>query len=271
MKKSIIRVVQKQLNAAGYDSGPDDGILGPGTMAALEKALEKSADELHENWLSWSKKRKVVAYIQLLCKKLEIETGAVDGYWGPQTDYAYEVFVYYLEQGQMPQPWRDFQPLNVNPNEWPSQSEAALIRFYGNVGENQARVQLPYTHRLAWNKVKKVNAFSCHEKVSDSLGRVLERVLDHYGEEGIKELGLDLWGGCLNVRKKRGGSSWSTHAWGIALDYDPANNKLNWGRDRAAFAQPVYETWWRLWEEEGWVSLGRTSNFDWMHVQAAKR
>ena len=68
----------------------------------------------------------------------------------------------------------------------------------------------------------------------------------------------------------RGGTRWSTHAWGIAIDYDPDRNQLKWGRDRAAFARPEYDAWWRLWEEEGWVSLGRTRNYDWMHVQAAK-
>lgn len=61
-----------------------------------------------------------------------------------------------------------------------------------------------------------------------------------------------------------------THAWGLAIDWDPAHNKLKWGRDRARLARPEYDTWWRLWEEEGWVSLGRTRNFDWMHVQAVK-
>ena len=30
------------------------------------------------------------------------------------------------------------------------------------------------------------------------------------------------------------------------------------------------EDWWRIWEEQGWTSLGRVRNFDWMHVQATK-
>jgi hypothetical protein len=60
------------------------------------------------------------------------------------------------------------------------------------------------------------------------------------------------------------------HSWGIAMDYDPERNKLKWGRDKAAFAWPEYDAWWRLWEEEGWISLGRQRNFDWMHIQAAK-
>lgn len=47
-------------------------------------------------------------------------------------------------------------------------------------------------------------------------------------------------------------------------------NKLLWDRNRAGFAHPDYDAWWRCWEAEGWVSLGRARDFDWMHVQAAR-
>jgi len=60
------------------------------------------------------------------------------------------------------------------------------------------------------------------------------------------------------------------HAWGVALDFDPNRNQLNWGRDRASFSHPDYDNWWKCWEEEGWISLGRKRNFDWMHIQAAR-
>jgi len=98
---------------------------------------------------------------------------------------------------------------------------------------------------------------------------VLEDVLKHYGLEEIKRLKLDVWGGCYNDRPIRGGSKPSMHSWGIAMDYDPANNKLRWGKDKATFAQPEYLEWWKIWERHGWISLGRQRNFDWMHVQAA--
>ncbi len=88
--------------------------------------------------------------------------------------------------------------------------------------------------------------------------------------EGVIAWACDQFGGSLNVRRIRGGKSWSMHSWGIAIDFDPANNQLRWGRDRARFAKPEYEAFWAAWEEEGWVSLGRTRNFDWMHVQAAR-
>jgi len=56
----------------------------------------------------------------------------------------------------------------------------------------------------------------------------------------------------------------------VALDWDPAHNQLNWGRGRASLAASSYDFWWQAWEEEGWVSLGRSRNYDWMHVQAAR-
>jgi hypothetical protein len=68
----------------------------------------------------------------------------------------------------------------------------------------------------------------------------------------------------------RGGSAWSTHAWGIAIDWNPSSNKLKWGREQATLARPEYDAWWDIWEEEGWLSLGRARNYDWMHVQAAR-
>ena len=114
------------------------------------------------------------------------------------------------------------------------------------------------------------NRTRCNAKVKDSLERVLQQVLAHYGPDRIRELRLDLYGGGFAMRDKRGGTTMSTHAWGIAFDFDPDHNKLKWNRDRATLARPEYDAWWHCWEAEGWVSLGRTRNYDWMHVQAAR-
>ncbi len=35
---------------------------------------------------------------------------------------------------------------------------------------------------------------------------------------------LKTWDGCFNIRKKRGGNSWSLHAWAIAIDLNAATN-----------------------------------------------
>lgn len=263
MTKKEIRFLQTQLNQRGLDAGPEDGILGPKTLSALNQVKDIPQD--------WSKNRKAVGFIQLLAKEKGIEAGELDGYWGPQTDFAFNSLLEIINENREPVIWRPEELPDENPNEWPSQrQELDIIRFYGEVGKNQTRIELPYKHKLAWKTSTVISSFSCHEKVHDSLLRVLTRVLDSYGLDEIKRLHLDLWGGCLNVRKIRGGTRYSMHSWGIALDYDPSNNRLKWGRDRATLARPEYDSWWRLWEEEGWISLGRTRNFDWMHVQAAK-
>ena len=268
MKTATIQFLQEQLKTAGFNPGKPDGKLGNNTYRAVDAALRAQTAQLPGNWSSWPQPQKAIACLQLFCKNKKIEVGNIDGKWGPQTDFAVSSLMHLVEHGAPPPPWRDEEPAILNPHKWPSQAD--VERFYGPVGKNQVKIQVPYPHRLSWDLTKTILSFQCHEKVHDSLGRVLQRVLDHYGPERIRELRLDRWGGSLAVRKMRGGTRWSMHSWGIALDYDPDRNQLKWGRDRAAFAQPAYDVWWRLWEEEGWVSLGRAKNYDWMHVQAAK-
>jgi hypothetical protein len=41
-----------------------------------------------------------------------------------------------------------------------------------------------------------------------------------------------MYGGLLNVRRQRGGTRWTPHAWGVEIDIDPENNQLLWGPDR---------------------------------------
>jgi len=153
--------------------------------------------------------------------------------------------------------------------EWPKQDEQSMKKFYGEVGENQTTLVLPYTLTLAWPDEKtgvfaKVKKTTCRRKVHDSLERILSKTLEHYGIEEIRRLRLDIFGGCLDKRKMRGGNEWSIHAWGTAVDMDPDNNQLRWGRERAWLARPEYEPFWNIVESEGWVSLGRSRDFDWM-------
>ena len=156
-------------------------------------------------------------------------------------------------------------------NVWPRQRDVRrMSSIYGAVGTNQARVSLPFPMKLAWDTSKVVTRMSLHERVAESAARCFERIADAYDEGQRTALGLDLFGGSLNVRRIRGGNSYSMHSWGIAIDFDPVRNQLRWGRDRARLAQADARTFWRIWEDEGWISLGREKNYDWMHVQAAR-
>ena len=144
-----------------------------------------------------------------------------------------------------------------------------MVAFYGEVGQNMTQIVLPYQMKLAWDEGVIVKKMSCNEKCAESLHTIFEKTLKIYGQKDIQKLRLDLFGGCVNVRRMRGGSSWSIHSWGAAVDLDPDNNLLKWGKDKASFAKKEYNDFWKIVENEGWTSLGRARNFDWMHFQAA--
>jgi len=261
MKKRI-EFVQEELKKRGLFHGDIDGKVGGGTVAGLNQVpgIDKT----------WEIRRKIIGFIQVHCRLNGFSPGDIDGYWGPDTEHAFKQYMDNRNTGQPTRLWRPEDRTSVNPNLWPAQYTPQFDSFYGEKGSSLVNVQLPYPHRLSWEQTTVINSFQCHQKVHDSLKRVLTNVLNHYGIKRIRELKLDLWGGCYNERPIRGGIRWSMHSWGIAVDYDPGRNKLEWGRDKAAFARPDYDKWWGYWEAEGWVSLGRERNFDWMHVQAAK-
>jgi len=263
MKKKI-ELVQAYLKKRKAYNGKVDGLMGPNTrkgLAVLEDGSERG---------NWSINRRIIAAIQVLADELDIPAKPIDGRWGPITEEAFNQLTRNISDNPS-RPFIRAEDIEIaNPNNWPQQYTQEFEEFYGRPGEKLAKISLPYTHNLSWKPYTAVNRFSCHQKVAESMEKVLVNVLDHYGLDQIKRLGLNKWGGCFNIRKIRGGSKMSMHSWGIASDYDPTRNKLKWHADKATFADPVYKEWWQFWEDEGWVSLGRQRNYDWMHVQAAR-
>ena len=146
-----------------------------------------------------------------------------------------------------------------------------IIKKYGSPNETGSgylvKIELPYPMRIAWDTTHTVSTMMCHKLVADKLIAIFNDLLAHYGIEKIKELGIDLFGGCFNYRKMRGGSDWSTHSWGIAIDLDPARNKLKETSKTARFARPEYKPMIDIFYKHGFESLGREKNYDWMHFQ----
>ena len=126
---------------------------------------------------------------------------------------------------------------------------------------------LPYPMRLAWDTETKVTRMSCHKAVKTNFLNVFHDLLDHYGYEKIVELGIDLFGGCFNFRKMRGGSDWSRHSWGVAIDLDPERNLLKESHKTARFAKPEYKPMIEIFYKHGFVSLGVEKDYDWMHFE----
>ena len=128
-------------------------------------------------------------------------------------------------------------------------------------------LQLPYPMRLSWDKNTKVKTIRCHKLVAEKLRAVFDEILSTYGLSEIQRLGIDLFGGCFNFRAMRGGSDYSRHSWGIAIDLDPERNLLHETSRTARFARPEYKPMIDIFYKHGFVSLGREKNYDWMHFE----
>lgn len=262
------RSLQRALAAAGLYAGEIDGDVGDKTKRAIAELAKRRA---YKATTGWTAKRLRIAAEQAILQDLGLYPASsnVDGLAGPNTADAWERWQNALRTETPPAASKPTgKEVAETPTTWPRQSSVSAV--FGAVGESQTMLTLPYPMRLAWDKTVTVTRISVHAKVAASAGRVLARAHEHYGEQGIKALGLDLFGGALAVRKMRGGSSYSMHSWGIAIDFDPERNQLRWGRDKARLAAADADAFWSFWEAEGWVSLGRARNCDWMHVQAAR-
>ena len=211
---------------------------------------------------------------QLFLQSAGYKIPAVDGAFGLATEK--ETIKFQLKNGLKPdgvvgpKTWNFVTNVSNNTplsQKWPKQGYTSMCNFYGPVGENMTRLDVPYKLKLAWAPQTTLSKITCHQKVAKSLYTIFENTLKTYGEKEIQRLRLDVFGGCLNVRRMRGGSAWSTHSWGCACDIDPDNNQLKWGKDRATLAKPVYEPFWKIVEAEGAVSLGRLRGYDYMHFQ----
>lgn len=268
--------LQAALQGAGLLVSPVAGVFDGASVAAMDQFLASRAARISGDWRLWAVPRRKLALSQLVCAEKGIETGRIDGLFGPRSEAAFLRFN--DSKLGLPEPqWRDHiaRPEDTSTEQSPWPTEASVPSYFGELGEGCVlvplkRLTLPFKMRLAWDLNTQIDGFSVHEKAHESASRAFEQILATYGLSRIEELGLNLFGGCHGCRKKRGGTSWSMHSWAIAIDFDPARNRLEWDKRRARLAQPDAQAFWEIWEREGWTSLGRALDYDWMHVQAAR-
>lgn len=223
---------------------------------------------ISSNNSKWNIERNTIASFQLYCNNKGINAGKVDGLIGPQTLYALDCIKQLKNTGKI-KLWRNDSKHGYSnlSTKWPLYKD--IESFYGKPGSSIVSLELPYFMYLAWDKSEIVRTISCHAKIAESLKRVFEQVKKAYSPKEIKDLGLDLFGGCIASppRKMRGGKLLSTHSWGVAIDMHPDRNRLEWGRDKAVFARPEYAEFMDAFSNEGAVNLGEIKNYDWMHFQ----
>lgn len=147
-------------------------------------------------------------------------------------------------------------------------TDQQIIAKYGDPGDTSklTMIDLPYPMRIAWDTEKKVSRIQCHKLIAQNLITVFKELLAHYGREHLVELGIDLFGGCVNVRPQRGSKTkWSRHSWGIAIDLDPARNGLKIPWKRAQFSRSEYTFMVESFYKNGFFNYGKERDYDAMH------
>ena len=140
---------------------------------------------------------------------------------------------------------------------------------YGEPGDESVlkSIKVPEGFNLTYGG-SPVKSIRIHKDVADNLYSAMTEVLQVYQPELIQDLRINIYQGSYNNRRKRGGTTFSTHAWGIALDFDADNNKLRWDRTKATFAKPEYKQFLEIFKKHGFYNLGTEKNYDYMHFQA---
>jgi hypothetical protein len=149
-------------------------------------------------------------------------------------------------------------------------SDSQILSKFGEPGDtdNFVVIDLPYPMRIAWDTKVTTKRMQCHRLAADPFKKVFADLLDHYGLTELQRLGIDLFGGCVNIRTMRGSKTkWSRHAWGIAIDLDPARNGLKTKKPIAQFSKPEYKAMIDIFTKHGFIGYGPAKDYDWMHFE----
>jgi hypothetical protein len=179
-----------------------------------------------------------IAEIKSIQEKIGVEP---DGFWGRLSIAASHKHLRKLMVGAPPRPLPTTKHLTA---------------FYGEPGDESNLVNLPVRGvKYAGRTVKTIR---CHKLCAETLSSILLELAD------AAPWLLETYAGCFNFRKMRGGSTWSLHAWGAAIDFDAANNGLHthWPT-RAKMPFEVME----IFARHGWLSAGAFWGRDAMHHQ----
>lgn len=255
--------IQTLLAEAGQYKGAIDGISGPKTTAAIAQILVSVA------FGRWSKKRLGIAAAQSILNALGFDAGAVDGYLGHRTRDAFEAFL--LSKAGKPTDVNR-APITGSPSAADVPRQRDIREFYGPPGteSNMVLAQLPFKMRIDWNLRQKTSRLRVHKKCALSLVKAITETRDHYGDGRWRQLGLDRYAGGYVARKMRGGSQWSMHAYGCAIDIYARPNGLRMRCPEALFCKPEYKDFLDIMEANNWLPAIRLWGADAMHFQQAK-
>lgn len=160
---------------------------------------------------------------------------------------------------------------------WPLDRNSEKTAFYGDPfrsgfeRDNIVKITPPWQMRYTDDngRVTPVRQVAVHKRCSVSLQTVFNKLWDHYGRDqhNVEAAGLADFAGSYVRRNVRGSSSAiSCHAFGAAIDLNPAQNQMNYDGNRGAMPDAVVQ----IFKSEGWYWGGDfKSRKDPMHFQAA--
>lgn len=185
-------------------------------------------------------------------KKMQAAIGVTpDGFWGPKSQAACRAYL---------------RALMPKDNPWPSPNQTSLRAFYGAPGDESQLVRIEFPYPMLYDG-KRVTRTRVHKACAASLLRVLTTIRDLLPQHAHIEDEANDFGGVFNARPKRGGTSWSVHAWGAAIDLDADDNTFrdSWPMKADMPLEIMVE-----FAREGWISAGAFWGYDAMHFQATK-
>ena len=214
--------------------------------------------------------KKTLEAIQQTLKADGYYKGKIDGDFGSRSRDALNAAIAVAKTPVVPV--TSVSPPLPKPTGLKKLTTAQIVQKYGqpsNDGEYLVTIDLPYPMRISWDLPKTVSRMRVHKLAAERFKAVFNDLLKHYGLAEIQRLGIDLFGGCFAYRKMRGGSEWSRHSWGIAIDLYPARNQLRETKTTARFARPEYAAMLEIFAQHGFISYGVVSDYDWMHFELA--
>ena len=174
-----------------------------------------------------------------------------DGFWGPVSQAACRAHL------------RSLFPAK---NPWPKANQASLSAFYGAPGDENNLVSMTFPYPTFYGG-KRVLSTRVNARCAASLLRVLNDIGTRYNNyPDVMEEAED-YGGIFNFRLKRGGTSYSLHAYGAAIDLDADDNTF---RDTWPLQSDMPLEIMECFAREGWISGGAFWGYDAMHFEATQ-
>ena len=141
------------------------------------------------------------------------------------------------------------------------------FKVYGDFEDlKMGVVTLPFPLRLSWDLKSEIRRLNVNVEMADDFVNAMDEMLSVIGLTAINACGLDITGGCYNRRKIRGGTKWSSHSWGTAIDINPLANPMGKSADKTLFGTDArYLAAAEILHKHGFRTLA-TDNMHWQHV-----